>query len=211
MRLLPVLFLVSCSTPPPAALPGPKTLSKSDVLEILSSLEAAFYTHWGTVEKTAEYRRLSAREVPLIREVADANGPPALMALRVLARLAPEEKFSPEAKGILYAAALGREQNFTRWGVISKSGFLQGVYGHELLAIGPPAAPYLQKLLTDRRRAPVTGAEAERTNREQADRVCDYAWVFLATIFDRPLAYAVDPRDRDPQIRELDLWLDRRR
>jgi hypothetical protein len=57
----------------------------------------------------------------------------------------------------------------------------------------------------------VYGGQDERTNRAQADRVCDYAWVFLATMFDRPLAYHPDPRHRDPQIHELDLWLDRRR
>jgi hypothetical protein len=43
------------------------------------------------------------------------------------------------------------------------------------------------------------------------DRVRDYAWVFLATIYDRPLAYHPDPERRDEQIRQLELWLDRRK
>jgi hypothetical protein len=47
--------------------------------------------------------------------------------------------------------------------------------------------------------------------RIQQDRICDYAWILLATIFDRPLAYHEDPRLRDPQIHELDVWLDRRK
>jgi hypothetical protein len=41
--------------------------------------------------------------------------------------------------------------------------------------------------------------------------VCDYAWVLLSLVFDRPLAYTPDPQGRDPQIRDLDAWLDRRR
>jgi hypothetical protein len=57
----------------------------------------------------------------------------------------------------------------------------------------------------------VVGVEEERNGRIREDRVCDYAWVMLATMFDRPLGYHEDPRLRDPQIKELDLWLDRRR
>jgi hypothetical protein len=134
------------------------------------------------------------------------------MAMRVLARLAPEERFSPEARAIVYTTSLAREGNFLRWGSISPSGFLPGVYGAELLALGPVVATPLQRLLGDRRPAPVYGSrEAEAVNRAQGDRVCDYAWVLLSAIFDRPLLYHEDPRRRDPQIRELDLWLDSRR
>ena len=129
----------------------------------------------------------------------------------MLAKRAPGERFSPSAKAILYWTVFQRETTFNRWGLIAKSGFLPGVYGHELMALGAAAAPYLQKSLRDRRRAPVTGVEEERTGRIQEDRVCDYAWVMLATMFDRPLAYHLDPRLRDPQIQELDVWLDRRR
>ena len=51
----------------------------------------------------------------------------------------------------------------------------------------------------------------ERINRIQGDRVCDYAWIFIATIINRPFSYHPDPTRRDPQIKELDLWLDRQR
>ncbi|RPH49689.1 MAG: hypothetical protein EHM91_02825 [Planctomycetota bacterium] len=94
--------------------------------------------------------------------------------------------------------------------MITQSVFVPGVYGHELLAIGPAVAPYLQRSLRDTRRAPVFGGEEERTSRIQEDRVCDYAWIFLATMFDRPLAYNPDPRLRDPQIQAMDVWLDRK-
>jgi hypothetical protein len=122
-------------------------------------------------------------------------------------RQAPEERFGPTARAILNAAALAREADFTRWGAISPAGFLPGVYGQELLRLGAAAAPYLRPLLRDRRRAP----SAEPAGRVQGDRVCDYAWVLLATIFDRPLAYHPAEEIRDEQIRQMDLWLDRRK
>lgn len=208
-----VVFLLaaSCGSPPPRpAAPDPGA-ARAAAVAILESLERTFYTHWGSVESTPEYARLKDEHIPLLREIADSNGEHALTALRVLAKRAPAERFSPAAKAIIYCTVFQRETTFNRWGVISKAGFIPGVYGHELMAIGAPAAPVLQKSLRDRRRAPVAGVEEERTNRIQQDRVCDYAWVLLATMFDRPLAYHEDPRLRDPQIQELDLWLDRRR
>jgi hypothetical protein len=208
--LVLLLALASCGTPPsPPPLRDPSA-SKTEALAILDSLERSFYSHWGSVESTAEYAKLREDQVPILRELADANGEQALMALRILARRAPGERFSPTAKAILYWSAFQRDHFFNRWGMISKSGFFPGVYGHEMMALGAAAGPYLQKSLRDTRRAPVFGGEEERTSRIQGDRVCDYAWVMLATIFDRPLAYHTDPRLRDPQIQELDLWLDRR-
>jgi hypothetical protein len=212
-------FLASCGPrldPRPEAIPVDPALLhgtwRAEVEEILAALEKSFYRHWGSVETTAEYGRLRARDHAwILRQVADANAEHALMAVRVLAKLAPEERFSDDARAILYVSALEREQNFARWGSISKGGFLPGVYGMELLALKAAAAPYLRRLLADKRRARVVGGEAGGTNAIQGDRVCDYAWVLLATILDRPIGYHPDPEKRDPQIRELDLWLDRRR
>jgi len=185
---------------------------RDEALEVLAALERTFYTHWGAVEGTAECARLGEGHLPALRRIADANGEHALGALRVLERRAPAEKFSVDARAILYVSALERERNFSRWGVIGPRGFVPAVYGQELLRLGPDAAPYLRRLLGDRRRAPFFGdAEGERANRLQGDRVCDYAWIFLATVFDRPLSYAADPRDRDPQILALDRWLDGRK
>jgi hypothetical protein len=214
-RALPLVLLVSCAAPPPpeSATPPPPdpAVLRTEARAALAALERSFYEHWGSVERSAPYARLRPEHVPFLRELADANGDHALMALRVLAKLAPAERFSDAARAILYAGALERETNYARWGMITPRGFLPGVYGAELLALKGAAAPYLQKLLADRRRAPVAGGEGERTSRLQGDRVCDYAWVFLATIFDRPLVYYEDPGLRDEQIRQLDLWLDRRR
>jgi hypothetical protein len=208
--LILLVLLASCSAPPPAPpRPDPVPLKK-EVLGILEALEKSFYQHWGSVESTAEYRRIRDEHVPVLREIADSNGEGALMALRILAKRAPAERFSPEARAILYWTVFERDTLYNRWGIISKSGFLPGVYGQELLALGPPVAPFFQRSLRDQRRVAVFGAEDERTSRLQEDRVCDYAWVLLATIFDRPLAYHADPRLRDPQIRELDVWVDRR-
>jgi hypothetical protein len=208
-RFAVLLLLGSCAAPrgtsPP---PVPSRDFKAEARGILDALEASFYVHWGAVERAPEFKRLGREHVAVLREETDANGPRAVLALRALERLAPEERFSPAAKAILYAAALGREADFSRWGAISPSGFLPGVYGQELLKLGPQAAPYLRPLLSDRRRAP---ASVEPAGRAQGDRVCDYAWILLATIFDRPLAYHGDPERRDEQIRQMDLWLDRRR
>jgi hypothetical protein len=208
--LLLLLFLGSCAAPaPPPPLPERGDV-RAETLALLESLDRSFYLHWGSVDSTAEYRRIRDDQVPVLREIADSNGEHALMALRILARRAPAERFSPAAKAILYWTAFQRETFFNRWGVISKTGFIPAVYGDEMLSLGAAVAPYLQKSLRDPRRAPVFGGEDERTSRIQADRVCDYAWVMLATMFDRPLIYHADPRLRDPQIQELDLWLDRR-
>jgi hypothetical protein len=167
--------------------------------------------HWGAVQETAEYRKLGAAHVPLLRQIADANGELSLMACRVLCRLAPEQAFSESAKAILYVSAFEREENFIRWGVISKGGILPAIYGDEMMSLKTAIVPYLRKSLANRRPARVQGLpEAERSNRRQGDRVCDYAWVMLATILGRPFSYSDEPRDRDPQILEFDLWLDRR-
>jgi hypothetical protein len=211
MVLLLVLLTACGSPPPPRPAPPDPVALRAETVALLESLDRSFYSHWGSVETTPEYGRLKDAQIPILREIADANGDQALMALRILAKRAPAERFSPSAKAIIYWTAFQRETTFNRWGVIAKTGFMPGVYGDELMAIGAPAAPYLQKSLRDRRRAPVMGAEEERNSRIQEDRVCDYAWVMLATMFDRPLAYHADPRLRDPQIQELDLWLDRRR
>jgi hypothetical protein len=180
------------------------------VTAILTQLESDFYRHWGAVEKTPSFARLGPEHVPLLREIADANGDQALMAYRVLRRLAPSERFTESARAILYSSAFERETNFARWGTLSKGGFLPAVYGDEALALGQELVPFLRKSLQDRRRAWVQGgAEEERANQTQGDRVCDYAWILLATVLHRPFVYESDPEHRDYKIREFDLWLDR--
>ena len=205
-----LLLLASCGAPPPPPPAAEARDVRGETRAVLESLERSFYSHWGSVESTAEYRRLTDDQVPILREIADSNGEHALMALRVLARRAPGERFSPSAKAILYWTVFQRDTLFNRWGVITGTGFIPGVYGDEMMRLGEAVAPFLQRSLRDTRRAPVFGGEEERTNRIQGDRVCDYAWVLLATLFDRPLVYHADPRLRDPQIQQLDLWLDRR-
>ena len=207
-----VLFtgLTACGSAPrpPERAPEASRDLRAEARGVLDRLEAGFYGHWGSVEATAEFRRLGPEHVPALREETDAGGPRALGALRVLGKLAPRERFTPDARAILYTAALARENDFTRWGVIAPTGFLPGVYGQELLDLGRTSTSYLRPLLRDRRRAPTP---REAAGRIQGDRVCDYAWIFLATLYDRPLAYHPEPSARDEQIRQIDLWLDRRR
>jgi len=209
--LLLLLGLASCQSLPPAAPTVDPDALRKEVLPLLESLDKTFYSHWGSVESTPEYRKLRDEHVPVLRAIADSNGDHALVALRVLAKRAPSERFKPEAKAILYWTVFARDPIQNRWGVITNSGFLPGVYGQEVLELGAAAAPYFQQSLRDKRRVVLFGKEEERTSRIQQDRICDYAWILLATIFDRPLAYHEDPRLRDPQIHELDVWLDRRR
>lgn len=211
--LLPLAILAgACAAPapaPPPAVPSPQEI-RQQALDVLQALEASFESHWGSLQETAAFGRLSAVHVPVLRRTADANGPQALMALRVLERLAPGERFTPAARAHIYAAALARETNFARWGAIGPAGFLPGVYGAELLRLGKAATSPLRPLLRDRRRAPIrAGSAEEAANRLQGDRVCDYAWIFLATVHERPIAYFTDSRDRDESIRSFDLWLDR--
>ena len=87
---------------------------------------------------------------------------------------------------------------------------MPGVYGDEMMAVGAAVQPYLERSLRDMRPAPVFGPGEEKLSRARGDRVCDYAWLFLSTMLNRPVDYQADPRLRDPQIHELDLWLDRR-
>jgi hypothetical protein len=214
MRIWPLaLLLASCSAPPaaPPAPPPAAALSREEIVRILESLERTFYVHWGAVEKSAEFARLGTAPLPLLREIADANGDQALMACRVLGRLAPVERFSDSAKAILYVTAFERETNFARWGTLSKRGLLPGVYGDELLALGEASVPYLKNSLFDRRRARIrSGDQEEAANRAQGDRACDYAWVMLSTILRHPFDYVDDPDRRDFEIRAFDLWLGRR-
>ncbi|HLY11448.1 MAG TPA: hypothetical protein VKW04_19245 [Planctomycetota bacterium] len=209
--ILLLLGLASCQAPPPPAPKVDPEARKREVLELLGALEKSFYSHWGSVELTREYAQLRDGDVPMLRDIADSNGEHALLAMRVLSKRAPGERFSPAAKAILYWTVFARDTLYNRWGILSKGGFLPGVYGQEVLTLGAAAAPYFQQSLRDTRRVAVFGADEERASRIQQDRVCDYAWVLLATIFDRPRSYAEDPRLRDPQIHELDLWLDRRK
>ena len=204
-----LLLLASCAPSlPPAPRPAsPPSPSEAETAGILSTLERAFYDHWGAVEATAPYARLSPAHVPLLRRIAEENGEPALMALRVLERLAPEETFTPEARAILYAAALSRETNFRRWGVVTPEGFLPGVYGAEMAALGEAVVPLLRDRLRDTRRAWVFGAPGEEANRLRADRVCDYAWFLLAGIRGLPLDSPERPERRDPLIRDLERRL----
>ena len=206
-----LLVLASCQAPPPRAPTVDPDALRKEVQPLLEALDKSFYSHWGSVESTPEYKKLRDEHVPVLRAIADSNGDHALVALRVLAKRAPSERFKPEAKAILYWTVFARDPIQNRWGVITNSGFLPGVYGQEVLELGAAAAPYFQQSLRDQRRAVVFGKEEERTSRIQQDRICDYALILLATIFDRPLAYHEDPRLRDPQIHELDVWLDRRK
>ncbi len=207
-----ILLLGAGCAPRPAQDPlrAESVPTRDELRGPLVSLEATFYRHWGAVEGTPEFRSFRAAHVPALREWVEANHPLSLMALRVLDRLAPGERVSPAARAILLTSALARERNFARWGVISPSGFLPGVCGGELLALGREAVGPLHRLLRDTRRAHVWGGEGERVNQAQGDRVCDYAWVLLSTLLDQPLSYHPDPARRDPQIRALDLRLDRR-
>lgn len=183
---------------------------RKEAISILESLEETFYDHWGSVESTAPYARLREEHLPILREMVNSNGTLALMALRVLQKRSPGERFPTSVRAIIYWSGFQRETCFNRWGVISARGFLPGIYGQELLELGPEIVPYLQRSLRDDRRAPVVGGEEERTSRIQADRICDYAWVLLAALYHRPVDYNPDPRLRDPQIHALDLWIDRR-
>ena len=215
MRPWPLLLLIaSCASPPPAKAPPPQpSVSREEVVRILDSLERTFYVHWGAVERAPEVARLGPAHVPMLREIADANGEQALMACRVLLQRAPGERFSDAAKAILYVTAFERESNFARWGTLSKGGIVPGVYGGELMATGEAAVPQLRKSLFDRRRARVQlrgGEREEAANRAQGDRVCDYAWILLATILRRPFDYVDEQDRRDLQIREFDVWLGRR-
>jgi hypothetical protein len=209
--LILLLALASCQAPPPPAPKPDPDARRKEVVALLSSLENAFYSHWGSVESTREFSSLRETDIPLLREIADSNGEQALTALRVLAKRAPAERFSPAAKAILYWTVFARDTIYNRWGLLSRSGFLPGVYGQEVIDLGAPAVPYFQQSLRDERRIAVLGTTEARTSRIQQDRVCDVAWAILATMFGRPMDYVEDPRLRDTQIHELDLWLDRRK
>ncbi|HLF95344.1 MAG TPA: hypothetical protein VJB14_17890 [Planctomycetota bacterium] len=215
MRSWPLLlWATSCAAPlpPPSEPPPVPTVSREEVVRALAALERSFYVHWGAVEGTPDFARLRDAHVPILREIADANGEQALTAYRVLRKLAPREPFTEAAKAILYATAFEREENFLRWGVLLKTGILPGVYGDEMMALREAGVPYLQKALSNRRTARVQGSEeAERAGRRREDRVCDYAWVLISAMVGRPMAYPEEPHLRDPRIREFDLWLDRRR
>lgn len=210
---LAAALLVGCAGPapePPRAEAPTGARLKREALDVLEALERDFYRHWGAVERTPEFARLTPRHVPELRRLAEANLPASLMALRLLDRLAPGESFSAEARAILYVSALERETNFARWGAPASGGILPGIYGQELIALGGTAAPHLRRLLADRRRAPVRGAgSADRENVLRGDRVCDYAWLFLAAILGKPVVYEDDPDLRDARIRAFDLELDR--
>lgn len=204
-----LLVLSSCEASPPPRKPSDPGALRKECIALLDALERTFYAHWGSVESTREYARIRDEHLPILREIVESNQEQAPMALRVLAKRVPAESFSASVKAVIYWTAFQRDVYFNRWGVISGGRFCVGVYGNDLLGLGRAVAPYLQKSLRDTRRALVFGGEEERNNRIQEDRVCDYAWLFLARIYGRPVTYSEDSRLRDAEIRELDLWLDR--
>ena len=156
--------------------------------------------------------RLSAIEADrYVRGHADRSAFHLLMYLR---RQAPDacDAIPPETRAKILCDSLSHAQ------VLNDFGYLEplavGAAGRELVGLGEPAIPYLVSLLCDTGLAPVFGSEEALKADTLVYRRCDYAYVFVMLILDRPFEFSDTPAARDVLIeevrRELDYVADRR-
>ena len=147
-------------------------------------------------------RLLGGAATDLLLEQIGARGDTAFLALEALRVGDPAayDAIPSTERAEIYAATLRTNVFYNTW----------GLPGHQLtettrafLALKDDAIALLLPLLADRRPAPLAGSRDATASSAYKNRVCDYAWVFICEIRQRPYTYSQDPEERDRSIEEL--------
>jgi hypothetical protein len=147
-------------------------------------------------------RQLGAQATGILVGHVRARGNTALLALEVL-READRKAYDsiPAAERIeVYAHSLENSDFFNTWGL---PGYQLTATSRALIALGDEAVSRLRTLLEDQRSAPLSGSQDATTSKMYANRVCDYAWVFIAEIKQEHYEYFQSPNKRDVAIKAL--------
>jgi hypothetical protein len=131
----------------------------------------------------------------LLHEIR-AGGNTAFLALEALRESNPSaySALSVQERARIYVDALKNSNFFNAWGL---PGYQLTPTAHALIDLGDDAVWALELLLHDCRHAPLSGSQDATTSSMYANRICDYAWVFINEIKHWPYVYSQDPAERD--------------
>lgn len=136
---------------------------------------------------------------PLVQSIATSSQKEffKLMALKKLDR-ASYAKIPAKQGAAILADALARSETFNAWGIPNH---YWESSAKAILEYGAEAVPELEKLLDDKRPAPVWGSEEAMICERYQFRVCDYAFALLNEINSgRAVPLPVAPEERDAMI-----------
>jgi hypothetical protein len=152
-------------------------------------------------------RQLGTAATATLVEHIDARGDTAFLALEALREADPGayDRIPAEERAEIYVNALSHNLFYNAWGLPR---YALTATADALISLGDEAVRTLQPLLSDRREAPLSGSEDATTSTRYANRVCDYAWVFISEIKQRPYTYAESPSVRDAEIARLQRELE---
>ena len=147
-------------------------------------------------------RQLGPKATSLLLPEINAAGDTAFLALEALreADTASYDALEKRERADIYVGALKGSVFFNAWGL---PGYQLTPTAEALIALKDDAIPALRPLLSDEQLAPLEGSQDATTSTMYGNRLCDYAWVFINKIMDRPYVYAQDPAERDRAIQTL--------
>ena len=147
-------------------------------------------------------RQLGANATKVLLQHIQARGKTALLALEAL-READRKAYDsiPVAERTeIYVHSLESSHFYNTWGL---PGYQLTPTSQALIALGDEAVSRLRPLLEYQRPAPLSGSQDATTSKMYANRVCDYAWVFIAEIKHKHYKYFQSPNERDRVIEAL--------
>jgi len=171
------------------------------VAELLVALEEA------AVRGREPFNAPSFREIvkrkdvvqPLLKSITDSSQKE-YFKLMALKRLDPASYATvpPKRGAAILTDALAKSDVFNAWGIPNH---YWESSARAIIEYGADAVPYLEKLLEDKRPAPVWGSEEAIIYEQYKFRVCDYALALLNEIAPRrKVDLPVAPGDRDALI-----------
>lgn len=176
-------------------------MSRKELLSQLQQDAAQAVPPFGA-ESLKLAQQLGATAVPLLLDEIAGKRATAFLALEAL-RVTDERAYAgiprPE-RAAIYVDAFRESHFFNAWGLAS--GQLTPT-ADALIALNEEAASRLAPLLSDKRAAPLRGGRDATSAVVYGNRVCDYAWVFLMQIGNRPYTYVQDAAGRDAAIAAL--------
>jgi len=137
----------------------------------------------------------------LLKEIK-ARGDTAFLALEALREADPGayDSIPKRESAEIYVDALKNSSYFNTWGV---PGYQLTGTARALIGLGDEAIPLLEPLLDDKRKAPLSGSQSATTSSMYGNRVCDYAWILISEIRQKPYRYEQEPGERDQSIEAL--------